>query len=828
MSRFFRKFNEDEEDENEEDSGEERDPKEDARAILLDLKNRLSLAEIKEKYKDIYGDEPDEDEKEDDTLFKYENDLKTEFPIVPGLSIGIGLEAAILLDKFINKPDFSQKGNPMELSAGLLGSCSLSLRVSLDTGVHYLFSIGGGITGALIAEGTGDNKELIQGSAFASMGIEKDQATEKYHFILSEPPMIQFTAGIQLTGSVGADITASSKVFGWSKSLYEIEFGSWEIARVTGVAELQKKDNDFYHMFQNWELSQASINVAVLGNEIYEKSLKSKYGLKTVKELVQNREAYNKSQYGILLEKLQQFLSHSGQQVLIGTGLEGGGLQSMVQQAMDLKKEAMLQLDLEHTALQVNINETDRLLVDKGQRKEREDSRKAMEKHQVRLQKLEENPQKAEATRGYRNARMEELQKEHLFGSGSRQALAFYQMKQQEEAQKDILNTDEAFQKALQAGIADPQFIRDFLEKKLKLSRWEIIAHYATLDDIQKYEEVRKKSYLDAAMQKDKKKTPEATLKSLIKKGDYSWVRVGGVGKILAYEQAAAQREASSNQKEVQEIDAEGLTENMGKNRLLANSRQELIDTYREILQPNAQDLEQQYGKVLESLTKTQGGEPARFSSTIRDCLTLEMLVNYEQLRLTQVSRKEKTKHQQRIERLNSYIAERNSHQNAGNEDEAQAAEKAGIDWYLGEADRMMNKLRRNQVTVPGLKYAVVAHEAEERMEDEWIRKLRTATEGDAAALLDLQLPPEAEAQIGAALYEKRRKEQEEGAVNLSGYNQAKKLELFRGKKSHSHTECYQELCRYWEDHGKENVNPDFFVQKYLSLGGGAGYAPQV
>lgn len=817
---------EEEGEEDGEDEEEERDAAADALSILSDLSQGASLREIEEKWKDIYGEDEDEDKEDSEALFQYEQEFGAEFVLVPGLSVTLDLKTAVLLDKFINKPDLSQ-GNPLELSAGLLGSCSLSLRAGLETGVPYLFSIGGGITGTLAVEGTGEKKELIAGKASVSLEIEKDKDTGKSHLVMTEFPVIQFTAGIQLVGSVGADISASSRIFGWSKSLYEIEFGKWEIARVTGVAELQKEDKDFHHLFRNWKFSTASLNVAVFGNEIYEKSLKSNYGLQNVKELVQNREAYNKEQYGILLEKLQQFLSHSGEQVLIGTGPESDGLQSMVQQAKDLKEEALLQLNLEHTALQVNINETDRLLADRGQKKEREDYQEMAEKHQKRLRQLEENPQNAKKTRGYQRARMEELQKEHLFGPGSEQALQFYQEKQREEAQKDLLNTDAAFQGALQAGTADPRFIREVLEKKLKLSKREILMHYATLEDIRDYEKGRQQFYLQQAMQEARKETPEKTIKAVTEKGDYSWIRIGGVDKILAYEQEKAGREALANQKGVQKIEAEGLTKSTEKSRLLANSRQELIDTYQEILQPNPHRLEQQYQATAKSLRKTEGGENARFGSTIKSCLTLEMLLDYEQIRLKQCKVSHRQIHQERIDRLESDIAKRNLQRAREDEEAAQATERAGVDRYVEETDRFMNQLRQDKITVPGLKYAVVAREAKERMEDEWIRKLKTAQEGDATALLDLQLPPEVEKQIGEALYQKRQGEQASGGPDLTGYRQAKKLELFRGKKTYSHTERYQELFQYWEDHGREQVNPDLFVQKYISLGGGAGYAGQ-
>lgn len=50
-------------------------------------------------------------------------------------------------------------------------------------------------------------------------------------------------------------------------------------------------------------------------------------------------------------------------------------------------------------------------------------------------------------------------------------------------------------------------------------------------------------------------------------------------------------------------------------------------------------------------------------------------------------------------------------------------------------------------------------------------------------------------------------------------------MELYRGGKSMSHTERHRELLKFYQENGEERVNPDLFVQKYISLGGGAGYA---
>ena len=209
--------------------------------------------------------------------------------------------------------DTDSKPAKLEFSAGLKASLGLEARAGFEEGIPFLIT---GFQGVFAkAEANGALKD--DGTALsADVTLEINKKDNK-KFELAKDVHASIKGGVDLTGSVGAVADVESKLFVWKKTLAEVTFKKWHLARI-GMNFGMTKDKNAKGITGGWSLDEATVSLALppapgLGKAFTDaNSEKDKYGL-TTPDVSESPECQSvQEKFKRALDMLQYFAENKG------------------------------------------------------------------------------------------------------------------------------------------------------------------------------------------------------------------------------------------------------------------------------------------------------------------------------------------------------------------------------------------------------------------------------------------------------------------------------------------------------------------------------------
>ncbi len=160
-------------------------------------------------------------------------------PFAPGISFGVyayanyetgyNLGASLSgLNIDMNSKTIDIDGIGLGLEGSVTGSAAAGIKASLKAGQEGLATIGASLAGEISMSGTGENNELLKGTAEAELGYKDNKVSV-------ESITLKAQAGIQLEAAIKAAVEGSFLI--WKKELCSVTFDKWNLGTIKAEVE---------------------------------------------------------------------------------------------------------------------------------------------------------------------------------------------------------------------------------------------------------------------------------------------------------------------------------------------------------------------------------------------------------------------------------------------------------------------------------------------------------------------------------------------------------------------------------------------------------------
>lgn len=344
----------------------------------------------------------------------------------------------------ISQPEIKRN---LYLTTELKGSIGATLKLLLEAGVGYLFSVTGGLTATGKAHGTLDRSEDLFGRGRFQIPV-----TMKGNEIKTGNAELELDAGIGLMGSVGAELSAGSTIFDWEKELWSYTFKEWNPLDLQGKLKLKQNGKKGLFNPGGWDIDEKAFSF-----ELFQKKIEGseKYGIKMYK-LSENAEALI-AQGGTTAERIGRLHDRLDaiRQQIGGDGGQFGEEGSQAYQTLIDEMKGIISClkyveergEITFDALDKEIDATEK---NKTYQASREKAKKKLEKHNDRYEKMKEWGEQFEGSENER----------------SDQAYSYY--KETFHAKKAVKQQDEAREEAARKKLATKQNLIAYEEKRIR------------------------------------------------------------------------------------------------------------------------------------------------------------------------------------------------------------------------------------------------------------------------------------------------------------------------------------------------------------------------